>query len=109
MGTIKGLKIMGTTNAPGQLVYRGDVVGESEGQPALGDQWEGELLRRERGKREVGGVAGGGRRRGSPPSCLRRKILFKKRKREKRREKRCRGSIIINLHSILNSQFHDDP
>ena len=33
-------------------------------------------------------------------------------KREKKREKerkRCPGSIIINLHSILNFQFHDVP
>ena len=39
----------------------------------------------------------------------REKSRVKKRKGEKKR-KRCRGSIIINLHSILNSMvIHDVP
>ena len=31
-----------------------------------------------------------------------------KERKEVKQRKRCRGSIIINLHTILNSQFHDD-
>ena len=59
--------LVGNEYAPGLLVYRADVVAESEGGRPEPKQWEAsQSLARER--REGGEVDGDGRRRGSPPS-----------------------------------------